>query len=45
MKTFAAVGYLAYLGCLAHIIKNYRIFRFNNKIEARVKGCDICYMT
>ena len=31
--------------CLAHIIKNDRICRFNNKIEALVKGCNICYMT
>ena len=31
--------------CLAHIIKNYRFCRFNNKIEALVNGCNICYMT
>ena len=31
--------------CHAHIIKNYRFCRFNNKIEALVKGCNICYMT
>ena len=31
--------------CLAHIIKNYRFCRFNIRIEALVKGCNICYMT
>ena len=45
MKTFAAVEYLAYLGLPCSYIKNYRFCRFNNKIEALVKGCNICYMT
>ena len=41
MKTFAAVGYLAFLGIVLLIL----FCRLNNKIEALVKGCNICYMT
>ena len=44
MKIYAAVGYLAYLGLIAHVIKNYRFCRLNNRIEALVKCCNICYM-
>ena len=45
MKTFAAVGYLHIWDSIAHIITNYRFCRLNNKIEAIVKDCNICYMT
>ena len=44
MKTFAAVGYLFdILSCSYYGIKNYRFCRFNNKIEALVKGCNILH--
>ena len=45
MKTFAAVGYLAYLGLSCSYYQNYRICRFNNNTEVLVKGCNIFYMT
>ena len=43
MKTFVAVGYLAYLG-LSCSYKNYMFCRLNNMSEALVKDCNICYM-
>ena len=36
---------LKFSDCLARMIKHYRFCRFNNKNEALVKGCNICYMS
>ena len=45
MKTFAAVGYLAYLGLSCSYDKELYNLQVNNKIEALIKGCNIFYMT
>ena len=35
--------HILYMYILAYIIKNHRFCRFDNKIEALITGCYICY--